>query len=164
MTISTVLRTVYASAPDDVYRIQTLTIEMPTGEHVRLVNGFVEETLGVEGVPQVFEPCGMDIDLPAKDDSGNQTLKFALGVLDDDRINGLIEQALESGQVVYLVYREYLSTDTSAPALAPIRMNVQGGVFESGELGIEGSYFDMLNTRWPRQSYTIELAPGVKYL
>lgn len=164
MTISTVLKTVYASAPSEVLRIQTVDVELPGGEHVRLVNDYFDATLGVDGVPQVFEACGMDITLPTKDDSGNQTLQFALGVLDDDRVNGLIAEALDSGQPVYLVYREYLSTDTTAPAMAPIRMTVLGGAFEEGELGIEGSYFDMLNARWPRESYTLQNAPGTKYL
>lgn len=164
MTISTVLKTVYASAPSEVLRIQTVDIELPGGEHVRLVNDYFDATLGVDGVPQVFEACGMDITLPTKDEGGSQTLKFGLGVLDDDRINGLIEEALDSGQPAYLVYREYLSTDTTAPAIAPIRMTVLGGAFDQGELGIEGSYFDMLNLHWPRGRYTLEDAPGIKYL
>lgn len=164
MTISTVLKTVYASAPSEVLRIQTVDVELPGGEHVRLVNDYFDATLGVDGVPQVFEACGMEITLPTKDDSGNQALQFALGVLDDDRVNGSIAAALDSGQPVYLMYREYLNTDTSAPAMAPIRMTVLGGAFDEDELGIEGSYFDMLNSRWPRESYTLQNAPGTKYL
>lgn len=163
MTISTILKTVYASDPTDVVRLQTLTIEMPSGEHVRLINGFYPETLGVDGVMREFEPCGINIDLPVSQEGGNQTLKFAIGILDDDRINGLVEQALEARQPVYLVYREYLSTDVSAPAMAPIRMTVTTGVFEQNELGIEGAYLDMLNRSWPRERFTYDLAPGVKY-
>lgn len=163
MTISPALQRLYASGGPDT-RIQTLTIEMPSGEHVRLVNDFTPIWLGVDGQMQEFEPCGMEIDLPAKDNSGNQTLQFILGVLDDDRINNLIISALESAEMVFLVYREYISIDTSAPARSPIRMNVVGGSFQANQLGVEGSYFDMLNTRWPRESYTIELAPGLKWM
>jgi len=163
MAISTVLRTVYASAPTDTALVSTLSIELP-GEHVRLVEDFDEMVLGVDGVPQVFEPCALDIGLPAKDSSGNQSLQFALGILDDDRINDLVTSALEGGQPVYLTYREYLSTDTSAPAAAPIRMTVLGGEFEETSLGIEASYFDLLNTAWPRERYTLANAPGTKYL
>lgn len=164
MTISQTLKVFNASAPTDEYRIQTLTIEMPSGEHVRLVNDYFNMNLGVDGVLREFEACGMNIDLPSKDDSGNQTLQFAIGLFEDDRINTLVTQALDSGQPVYLVYREYLNTDITAPAMAPIKMTVQGGTFDETELGIEGSYYDLLNTAWPRQRYTIELAPGVKYL
>lgn len=164
MTINTALKTVYASAPSEVLRIQTLEVELPGDQRVRLVNDYFDATLGVDGVPQVFEACSMDITLPSKDEGGNQALKFSLGVLDDDRINRLIAEALDSGKPAYLVYREYLSTDTSAPAMAPIRMTVLGGAFEQGELGIEGSYFDMLNMAWPRDRYTLEDAPGIKYL
>lgn len=163
MSISQALKVLYASGGDEV-RIQTLTLEMPSGEHVRLVQSYYPEMLGIDGVMHEFEPVGMEIDLPTKDDSGNQTLKFAIGFLEqEERINGMIDAAIESGSPVYLVYREYISTDKSAPAMAPIRMTVQGGVFDIDELGLEGSYFDMLNAAWPRERYTIELAPGVKY-
>ena len=163
MAISTRLRTVYASAPTDTAIIATLDMELP-GEHVRLVDDFEDMTLGVNGVPQVFEACGLDIALPTKDNSGNQSLQFALGILDDDRINELVVTALDADQPVYLTYREYLSTDTSAPAAAPIRMTVLGGEFNEDTLGLEASYYDLLNTAWPRERYTLANAPGIKYL
>lgn len=163
MVISTSLRTVYASAPTDVVLISTLEIELP-GENIRLVSDYAEMLLGVDGVMQLFEPCALDISLPAKDNSGNQSLQFAIGIVDDDRINALVESALNAGVEIYLTYREYLSTDTSAPASSPIRMTVLGGEFNQDNFGIEASYFDLLNTSWPRERYTLLNAPGTKYL
>ena len=163
MAISTALRTIYASDPTDTVLISTLEIQLP-GETVRLVSDYTDMVLGVDGVGQMFEACALDIALPTKDNSGNQSLQFAIGILDDDRINELVESAMNAGQPIYLVYREYLSTDTSAPASAPIKMTVIGGEFNQDNFGIEASYFDMLNTAWPRQRYTLANAPGTKYL
>lgn len=163
MATSTILKTIYASAPDDVYRIQALIIKITPDNHVRLVSAFVDEQLGVNGEMLPFEPCGMDIELPAKEEGASQSLKFALAILDDDRVSKLVEETLENGQPIELEYREYLSTDRLYPAAAPIIMTVQGGVFESAQLGIEAAYQDLLNERWPRATYTLELAPGLKY-
>jgi len=164
MTISTILKTVYASAPDDVLLHQTVDIELPGGEHIRLVTGYENLRLGVDGTPQLFEACAMDFSLPAQDDSGYQSLQFVLSVEDHERTEAAISTALEQGLPVYLTYREYISTDTSAPARAPMRVMVLGGDFEEGDLRIEGIYFDMLNMSRSRERYTLQNAPGVKWL
>lgn len=157
------LKTVYASAPDNIARIKALVVTLPT-ETVRLVDAYHDMQLGVEGTPVLFEACGLDIKLPDKDDSGNQTLEFALGILDDDRVNGLIEAALEAREPIYLDYREYLETDLLVPALTITRMSVNGGVFRSGGLGIEARYMDILNERFPRVLYTLQNAPGLRHM
>lgn len=162
MAISKLLQTVYASAPTDVVIIPTLEIQAP-GETIRLVHAYEDQQLKVDGVMQTFESCSIQIALPAKDTSGNQTLTFGLGLV-DGRAQRIIMDAIDTGQPSYLVYREYLSTDTSAPARTPIRMVISGGQFSGAMVQIEASYFDMLNTAWPRERYTVESAPGVKYL
>lgn len=100
--------------------------------------------------------------LPERSTVGNQSLRFGLGVV-DGRAHRLISDALDSGLPSYVVYREYVSTDTSAPAAAPKRMLIQGGDLNSNALQIEASYFDLLNLAWPRDRYTADKAPGVKY-
>lgn len=162
MTISTVLKTVYASGGDMI--IRTLSINPPAGEEVRLVNGYFPIQLGVNGELLEFEPCGIEIDLPVKSEGSSQTLRFVLGILDEDRINALIESSLDSGLPTFITYREYLATDVSAPCAAPLTMTVRSGIFEDNQLGIEGSYFDMLNSRYPRQAYLLDIAPGLKYM
>ena len=164
MAISTVLKTVYVSAPTNNSIISTLDIELPGNQHIRLLNGFEEMMLGVDGQLQLFEPCGMDISLPAKNSSGNQSLNFSVGVLNDEEVSKMVAAALDEGQPVYVTYREYLESDHSAPASAPVRMNLLGGEFNDDSLGIEASYYDLLNTAWPRERYTLLNAPGTKYL
>lgn len=159
---STALRAVYSGADLNTVRLLTLDIELPGGEHVRLVQSFEDQMLGVNGVLQRFEACGIDLSLPVRDTSGNQFLRFGLGIV-DGRPHRLIAQALEAGQAVYLVYREYLHTDPTVPASAPKRMLIQGGDMNFMALQVDASYFDMLGIAWPRDRYTVDKAPGVKY-
>lgn len=162
MAISTALKLLYAGDDVTMVRITTLDIELPGGHHVRLAHSYEDHMLGVDGVPQMFEACGLEISLPERGPSGNQTLRFGLGVV-DGRAHKLITEALESGLPSYVVYREYLSADTSAPAAAPKRMLIVGGDMNANALQIEASYFDLLNLAWPRERYTADKAPGVKY-
>ena len=162
MATSTALKLLYAGDDVTTLRICTLDIELPGGEHIRLAHSYEDHMLGVDGVQQLFEACGLEISLPERSTSGNQSLRFGLGVV-DGRAHRLISNALDSGQPSYVVYREYVSTDTSAPAAAPKRMLIQGGDLNSNVLQVEGSYFDLLNLAWPRDRYTADQAPGVKY-
>lgn len=128
-------------------------------ETMRFVHGFEDMVLG----GQLFEACQISIALPEKNTTGNQTLSFGVGLV-DSRADKIVDAALENGSIVYLIYKEFLNSDLSAPARTPIRMEVVGGQFEEGGLQIEASYFDMLNFEWPRQRYTTTNAPGIKYL
>ncbi len=164
MAISTILQTVLASAPTDEILISTLEIQVAGQPSIRLVHAYDDMTLGVPGQgPQVFEACSLEIALPKKDTSGNQSLSFGLGIV-DSRAQNLVQIAQDSGLETYLIYREYLSSDLSTPARAPYTMVVSGGEFNGPTLQVEASYFDLLNFAWPRQRYTAENAPGVKYM
>ena len=162
MTISTFLAQVYSSAPTDVIHYSTLEIELPT-ETLRFVVGFEEMQFGVNGVLQTFEPIQVDLSLPTAKQGGNQTLRFALGIVEPSIIM-MVRDALDSGEPSYVTYREYTSADLLEPAYKPARMLVHGGAFERGQLQVECSFYDFLNTAWPRQRYTAETAPGIKYL
>lgn len=162
MTHSTVLKLLYAGSDVATVRIPTLDIELPGGDHVRLAHSYEDHMLGVDGVMQPFEACGLDIALPERSTGGSQSLRFSLGVI-DGRAHRLIIDALDSGQPTYVVYREYLHIDPSAPATAPMRMLILSGDMSGNALQIEASYFDLLNLAWPRDRYTSDKAPGVKY-
>lgn len=163
MTRSAILDLLYAGGDLTTVRICTLDIELPGGEHVRLAQSYEDHMLGVDGVMQLFEGCSIEISMPESSAGGSQTLRFGLGVV-DGRAHRLISEALESGAPSYVVYREYLHTDTSAPAAAPKRMLIVGGDMNKNALQIECAYFDMLNLALSRDRYTADKAPGVKYL
>ena len=131
---------------------------------VYLTVGFKDVTATLETSATVtFIACGMDIALPDKDASGNQSLMFAI-----DNITGeaqrFVDDALTAGGEMLLIYREYLASDLSTPVSVPKTLNIIGGTFEGGTFQAEASYYDMLNTAWPRDRYTADFAPGIKYM
>ena len=157
----TILSVVYASAPTDEVIIPTL--EILTDDPQRICGDFADHEVTLEtGEEVTFIGAGIDVSLPAADTSGQQKLAFAI-----DNVTGeaqvQIEAALEADQRVPVIYRPYLASDLSAPAEPPIRMTLVGGGFEGGHLELQGAYYDLLNIAWPREQYTVEFAPGLKY-
>lgn len=157
----TILANVYASAPTAEVIIPTLEILTATPQ--RICGGFEDVTVTLETDETVtFLGAGIDISLPAADTSGQQTLAFSI-----DNVTGeaqaQIDAALELDQRVTIIYRPYLASDLSAPSEPPIRMTLVGGGFEGGHLELQAAYYDLLNTAWPRELYTAEFAPGLKY-
>lgn len=157
----TIIATVYASAPTSEVIIPTLEILSPTPQ--RICGGFEDVTVTQEtGQTVTFLGAGLDISLPTADSSGRQNLRFAIdGVT--GQAQAQIDAALESGAQVPIIYRPYLASDLTAPAGPPMRMTLIGGGFEGGHVELEAAYYDLLNTAWPRELYTVEFAPGLKY-
>lgn len=159
MAISEMLQTAYASSPLGEIIFRTLEVESEGMQSIRLVHGYDDMVLG----GQLFEACQMSMGLPEKNTTGNQSLRFGVGLV-DSRAHKAVRAAQENGAVVYLLYREFLSSNLAAPARRMLRMEVVGGEFADGVLQVEASYFDMLNFAWPRDWYTALNAPGLKYL
>lgn len=161
MSVSDVLREVYASAPSGAGSriINTLHIHGEGFTSLYLAHSYVPEILmGIE-----FEPCQMTLSTPAKAADGQQSLRFAIGLI-DSRAQRIATQAVESGRMVHVTHRQFLAANRNSPARTPLTMVVTGGEFSGTTVSIEAQYFDMLNFAWPRERYTIEKAPGVKYL
>lgn len=159
----TILSVVFASAPTDELIIPTLEIQLPT-QWIRLCCGFEDQFLGLEtGEVVGFEAGSLSITLPAKNATGVQTLTFGIPT-PDGRAQRYVDEALEADQEVKMIYREYLESDKSAPARAPQVMTIRGGAFEGVEAQFQAGYADILNTRWPREEYTAETAPGIRFL
>lgn len=160
----TLLQRVYASAPTDYVIIQTLDIRVAGQDPVLLCNGFNEVTATLETLEEVtFEPGNLVVNLPKKDDSGQQSLNFGLWNV-TSRAQDIITAALEADEEVPIVYREFFSNDLTAPATSPLPFVMVGGEFQGIELQIEASYYDILNTAWPRERYTSLNAPGIQFL
>lgn len=153
----------YASAPTDTVILPTLAITAPTAfEPIYICDGFEDHAATLETDEVVtFIATGMDIALPAKDTSGQQTLRWAL-----DNVTGQAQQAvdaaIEAGERVTITYRSYLYPDLSAPAEV-LRMTLLNGEFSGSTVQLEAGYYDLLNTAWPRLKYTATFAPGLKY-
>lgn len=153
----------YASAPTDRYDIATVEVQIPGHEPLRYCNGYEDRWLGVEGVPRLFEASPLSVALPKKDTSGQQTLVFGFAGV-NGKAQRAVDDALATRQPIVMIYRLYLSTDLMTPAERPHVMTVVGGTFEEPNVTFEGSYYDLLNSVWQRDYYTVESAPGVKWM
>jgi len=160
----TALDVIYASAPTGVVLIRTLEIRVPGEAPIRVCNGFedIEATLEDDSVV-TFTAGNLVIDLPEKNDTGKQALKFGLWNATGDA-QAAVVAALASETPTEIIYREFDSSDLTAPAGQPQSFTLVGGSFEGIEVQLEASYYDILNTAWPRERYTQLNAPGIAYL
>ncbi|MNM74616.1 hypothetical protein D3C81_863800 [compost metagenome] len=62
-----------------------------------------------------------------------------------------------------MIFRTYLSSDLSAPAEKPYRMNVLSGFMEGATVQLQAGYFDFVNLAWPRRKYTLDFVPALRY-
>ena len=159
----TILKTVYSSAPDDELILITLELRLSSDHVLRVVQGFENQILAVDGVYHEFTAAAISVALPSSNTSGQQSLRFSIGGI-NNIVQRYVDEALENRTTITLIYREYLESDKSAPARQPYVMIMSGIQLEGDEAQFEASYWDILNYAWPRQRYTEETAPGIKYL
>lgn len=158
-----IIETVYASAPSGQVILPTLEILVPGYDPIRVVAAFEDLTATLETAETVtFSQGPFEYRRPAKDTSGNQILSFAIANVTGEAQKA-VEFALESDVEVPVNYREFLSTDLTAPANNPIKMILRGGQFEGMMVQIEAGYFDLLNCAWPRYRYTADVFPGLRH-
>lgn len=160
----TILSVVYASAPAAEVLIPTLEIKHPAISTIRTCAGFEDHALTLEGGEDaLFRGSGLDVSLPARNASGQQDLAFAI-----ENVTGIaqdaIDRAMQSGGEIRVIYREYLASDTAAPAAPPLRMVLTDARFKGSMVQVTASYMDIINRAWPRERYTAEFAPGLRYL
>ncbi|TCP78316.1 uncharacterized protein DUF1833 [Pseudomonas putida] len=160
----TALETLYASGGAAVI-IPTLELTCPAWTYpIYLCQGFEDITARTEaGLAVRFTASGFAAALPARDNSGNQTLTFAI-----DNVTGeaqqLIDQALEARERITLVFRIFISSDLSAPAERPYRMTVLSGFMQGASVQLNAGYFDLINLAWPRRKYDLAFAPCLRYI
>lgn len=159
----TILNQVYASGGDVI--ISTLELSCPSwAAPVLICNGFENQTCVTEDLRTlIFIAAGIDVALPKKGNTGGQTLTFAI-----DNVTGeaqqRIDQALDDEQRITATYRMFLESDKSTPAEPPYKMTVLGGTMQGAGVQIQCGFFDLINTKWPRELYTTDFAPGLRYL
>lgn len=162
--MSQLLERVYASAPSDEVIIPTLEIRHPAIATIRTCAGFEDQTVTLEdGSNVTFLASGLDVSLPARNASGQQNLNFAI-----ENVTGqaqrAIEEAMQSGGDIRVIYRTYLQSDLSSPAETPLNMILIGAEFQGASVQVTASYSDIISTAWPRERYSTDFAPGLRYI
>lgn len=158
----TILEQVYASGGDVI--ISTIELSCAAwAAPILICNGFEDQNVIDEnGRALTFIAAGIDVALPEKGNRGSQMLTFAI-----DNVTGeaqaKIDAALEAEERVTLIFRTYLASDLTAPAETPYRMTVLGGDISGSAVQIQAGFFDMIGVAWPRDLYTTNFAPGLRY-
>jgi hypothetical protein len=147
--------------------VEIPTIELSCSaweESLFLCAGFADQTFTLEDdTVQIFQATGLDATLPKKDNQGSQVLGVAI-----DNVRGDAQRLLDAAKAVsakvYMVYRLYLESDPTAPAERPMVLEVLSFSAEGPTIELQGGYFNMVVSAWPRFRYTAEFSPGVKYI
>lgn len=133
-------------------------------EPILLTHGFEDITATVEdGRTLTFKAGGIDVSMPKKDNTGAQTVTFAIdGVTGEAQT--LIQSAIDAEAPVKLTLRLYLSTDLSGPAQRPYFMTVRSGSLQVDHVEVQAGYYDLIGTKWPRDVYGTDRFPCIKYI
>ncbi|MDF3863455.1 DUF1833 family protein [Pseudomonas denitrificans (nom. rej.)] len=131
---------------------------------ILLTHGFEDITATTEdGRTLTFKAGGIDVAMPKKDNTGAQTVTFAIDGVSGEAQN-LIQAAIDAERRIRLTLRLYLSTDLSKPSQRPYYMTVRSGTLETDHVEPQAGYFDMIGTKWPRDNYNSDSFPCIKYV
>ncbi|KFD19711.1 hypothetical protein GTPT_1642 [Tatumella ptyseos ATCC 33301] len=158
----TVLNRLYASSGPEVL-INTLQINV--GDDVYYLCQGYDDIVATDesGNSLTFTACAMDVALPARNTDGTQDLNIAISNV-DGIVSTTIRNALNSLSGATVTYRQYISTDLSAPSSTPYTMAIKTGQWTSLQVQITAGYMNWLDTAWPRYRYTLPDHPGLRYI
>lgn len=158
----TILNRLYASSGPEVI-IETLEIRIGDESHF-LCKGYDDITAVTEnGDTVTFTASPIDIALPARNADGTQDLQFAVSNI-DGAVSTAIRKALDNLSSASLTYRNYVSTDLSAPAAPPYTLAIKSGHWTATQANITAGYMNILDSAWPRYRYTLNNFPGLRYM
>lgn len=158
----TILNRLYASSGEEVI-IETLQINIGTDVYY-LCKGYEDITATTEtGNVVTFQASAIDIALPARNSDGTQDLQFAIDNI-DGVVSTAIRNALENLSSASLTYRNYVSSDLTAPASVPYTLAIKNGTWTATQAQITAGYMNVLDTAWPRYRYTLPYYPGLRYM
>lgn len=163
-TLSQAIKEAYASAPADVVCYDTLEFDHPAfSEPIYVVRDWDDLTATLEdGVTEVtFVRYGFDLLKPEVSPDGTPVCQVVVDAVPNEILE-YFRQAAQSTTKVTMRYRQYLSTDLSAPQndppLTATLTNIKADVFRVRAVAGFGDY---RNRRFPTDDYTAERFPGL---
>lgn len=173
--LSEAITEAYASAPSDTIILHTLEIRHPAfidedgnSDAIRVVSNFEDFTANLEstsamnaGEPVLFRHYPFSLTLPPITDKSTPSARLTI-----DNVSRLIvsniELAVESLEVIRVIYRPYLSTDLSGPQYDPpielVLSDITANVFSVSGTATFG---DLANKSFPRRVYDLKHFPGL---
>lgn len=162
--MATMLEQICASVLDKAI-IDSLELECAAWpEPIRLVQGFKNKMLGYgNGTYAEFIAVPMGLILPSRSSNQAQKLTFAL-----DNVTGqaqhAIDAALDAGQAIRLTFRRYAEGDLYGPAERPFMATVKGGGIKGASVQLDAGFNDILDWKWPRETYNLNEFPELSHL
>lgn len=145
--------------------IRTLELRCPAwASAVYICTGFEDITAVTEnGDTVTFIGANIDIALASKNNKGNQTLAFAVDNTTGE-VSQRVDQAIDGNARVTAIYRTYLSGNLTAPAERPYTLSLLSGTIQGIEAQLQTGYFNMIGVAWPRELYTVNEYPALRYI
>lgn len=168
-TLSQALREAYAAAPSGTIIYHTLELRHPAfSSPIRVVRDYadlvatLEATAPVDaGVAVTFVRFAFEFTKPEISTTGVPQMTIEIDNVDRSIIAN-IEAALTSTAMVQATYREYISTDLSAPQNnPPISMTILSLTADVFRVKAVAGFPDLMNRRFPTLEYAAETFPGL---
>lgn len=163
------LNEVRASAPAGIVIVETLEIYHASfPEPIRICNQLHDFTATLEdsaprdaGEEVAFSASSFALVLPRAGSSGIQTINIKISNI-DLMASDHLEIALENPGAVSIIFRIYLSSDTSGPAEnPPTTLTLQSAVADSTFLTAKAKNSDNINRKFPSLVYNSFDHPGL---
>lgn len=111
---------------------------------------------------EVYDASAFTVQLPERSDSGFTDLSFGIcGV--NGACYSYIKKVLQSDVPTYVTLQHRHPDDVSL-VLYTLTLTVTGGQLTRDTATFTASFCDMLNTEFPKLRYTVQNAPGLKYV
>ena len=165
MTISAKLKEIYASAPNDVQYIETLSLSHSQFTKTYHVTSDMAQWsfFDENGKLITFESHPFKVVLPKRDTSGNQELTISIA-----NAGLLMMQELEAAQLkpdepIVCLYRVYLDVPNSYPQIdPPLSLSITDVSADANTINATATRFDVLSRAFPTEVYNIDDFPGLE--
>jgi hypothetical protein len=168
-TLSQALKEAYASAPSNVVIHHTLELRHPAfTSPIRVVRDYEDLTATLEasapanpGASVTFVRFAFDFTKPEISPNGVPQLTIEIDNVDRSIVAN-IEAAMTTADMVQATYREYLSSDLTAPQNdPPIHMTIMSISVDVFKVHATAGFPDLINRRFPTTEYDAETFPGL---
>lgn len=161
-TLTDAIREAYATAQSDVLFWDTIEIRNPDADPVYLIQDRVNRDLTLEtGVTVTFIACGFRLSLPSSGDNGVQELGVSIDNVDRG-ISQFLRQIAESSEDIRLIYRPYMSSDTTRPQMdPPLVLFLSDIVVNAIEVVGRAAFADILNRKFLTETYNPRRFPAL---
>lgn len=168
-TLSQALKEAYASAPANVVIYHTLELRHPAFttpirvvcDHADLVATLESGAPVNPGQQVTFVRFAFNFTKPEISPNGVPQLTIEIDNVDRSIVAN-IEAAMTTSDMVQATYREYISTDLTAPQNdPPIHMTIMSISADVFKVSAVAGFPDLINRRFPTTEYDSETFPGL---